>query len=263
MSHQRADDRWLIVEPESTPTAIPPRRRSLRNIAVPPLRNPLAPTVSVPVLLPIIGANDELLPALEERLKPIAIRAKEGDRIARNALYAAFEPKIVRMSRRMSVPQASDTMVGVWDRDDVLQEAFIAFAELIETWQVSIPFGRYILANLPWRLRDAVYRGIGKRTVPPRTRAVPISYADLLPDSSLAPEQRLRLIAIVAEQLPDPLGQILYEHMGKGRSQSAIADDLGISRRTISRYWLQIRQHLGEGWTLEDEFRDESLAVRR
>lgn len=243
MSYQRADERWLIVESEHSPVAVP-QRRIRRTVTVPPLRNPLAPTVTPPVLLPIIGANDELLPATEERLHPIAVRAKNGDRTARNALYAAFEPKLIRIARRLSIPHAFGTNIGIWDRDDVYQEAFIAFAELIDVWPITIPFGRYLLANIPWRLRDAVYRGVGKRNVPPRTQAVTVDNAEWLADASIESEWTKLLISLVGEQLPSPQGRILIEHICEGRTLTAIAHDLKISRRTITRHWTQIRQAL-------------------
>ncbi|MEJ7839625.1 MAG: sigma-70 family RNA polymerase sigma factor [Thermomicrobiales bacterium] len=245
MSYQRAEDRWLVIESEHAPTAVP-RPRHRRTVTVPALRNPLAPIVTPPVLLPIIGANDELLPALEDRLHPIAVRARNGDRIARNALYAAFEPKIVRISRRLSIPRAFGTDVGIWDRDDVYQEAFIAFAELIDSWTVTIPFGRYVLAQIPWRLRDAVYRGVGKRSVPPRTQAVAVENADWLEDGSTDAEWTKLLLSVVGDELPPPQGRILYEHICDGKTLTQIARELGISRRTITRHWTQIRRDLAE-----------------
>lgn len=243
MSHQRANDRWLIVESDHAPVALP-RRRIRRTVSVPPLRNPLAPTVTPPVLLPIIGTNDELLPATEDRLHPIALRARNGDRVARNALYAAFEPKLTRIARRLSIPNAFGNDIGVWDRDDVYQEAFIAFAELIDVWPTTIPFGRYLLANIPWRLRDAVYRGVGKRNVPPRTQAVTVDNAEWLADASSDSEWTKLLISVLGEQLPAPQGRILIEHICEGRTLTAIALDLKISRRTITRHWTQIRRAL-------------------
>ena len=250
MSHQRAHDRWLTIEPEHAPVALPIHRRSRRNVAVPQPRNPLSPTLSPPVLLPIIGANDELLPALEERLHSVAVRAKEGDRVARNGLYAAFEPKLIRIARRLNVPPAFGTDIGIWGREDIYQEAFIAFAELIDTWTVTIPFGRYILANIPWRLRDAVYRGVGKRGVPPHTYAVAVEDAIWLADDSVSVEVSKLLIAIIGEALPSPRGRILYAHLCDGRTLTDIARDLGVSRRTVTRHWTLIRQHLVEGWRL-------------
>jgi RNA polymerase sigma factor (sigma-70 family) len=203
-----------------------------------------------PVLLPIIGANDELLPAVEERLHPVALRAKDGERAARNGLYAAFEPKIHRFAQRLTIPRVHGTDVGVWDRDDVLQEAFIVFAELTEAWTPTIPFGRYLLANLPWRLRDAVYRGVGRRGVPPRTNAVDVKRALRLPDDSLSADdsasanESRALIVRIASRLPEPCDRIFYEHIHDGKSLTQIAADLGVSRRTVTRHWSQIRQYL-------------------
>jgi RNA polymerase sigma factor (sigma-70 family) len=255
MSHQRARDRWVTIPAESAPTAVPHSRRSRRTVAVTPLHNPIAPRVAQPVLLPIIGANDELIPAVEERLRPVALRAKEGDRAARNGLYAAFEPKIIRIARRLSIPRAHGTDTGVWDRDDVYQEAFIVFSDLVVTWPVDIPFGRYLLANIPWRLRDAVYRGVGRRGIPPRTNAVPIEQAHWLADNSTEVDEARALIDAIAARLPELHGQILVAHVFDGRPLTHIARDLGISRRTVTRYWLQVRQHLAADvqWARPDQ----------
>src|SRR5699024_9940732 len=47
-------------------------------------------------LLPEIGADDVILPTFEETLDSFAMRAQQGDRIARDALYRAYRPKLDR-----------------------------------------------------------------------------------------------------------------------------------------------------------------------
>jgi RNA polymerase sigma factor (sigma-70 family) len=220
------------------------RRQRRGAISVQPLHNPLAPVPPQRVLVPIIGVNDELLPSTEDRLHPIALRAKAGDRNARNGLYAAFEQKIHRIASRLTIPTAFGTDTGVWDRHDVEQEAFIAFTDLVDVWIETIPFGRYVLANLPWRLRDAVYRGVGRRNVPPRTMAVTPDRAHWLTDDSAAAAEAKALIVTLAVNLEEPQRSILVSHICDGKSLTDIARDLEISRRTVTRHWLQIRQDL-------------------
>lgn len=237
-------DRWVAIEPEADPALTPVRARRGRTVAVATPVNPLAPVLPQPVLIPIIGENDEILPAIEERLHPIAMRAKHGDRTARNALYTAFEPKIRRIARRLTIPSATGDATGVWDRDDVYQEAFIAFAELVRGWPETIPFARYLLANIPWRLRDAVYRGIGRRNVPPRTNAVAVDQAWWIADHAAETAEVRALIVSMAETLPHPRGRILYEHIWHGKTLTAVAEELKLSRRTVTRHWAAVRQAL-------------------
>lgn len=133
-----------------------------------PFRNPLAPIPPAPIrtLLPVIARHSDLTPALERLLRPVALRAKDGDWSARDALYAAFEPKLYRIARKIWVPAQSDSTVGTWDFEDVWQEAWIVFATLLDTWPPHIDVGRYLLAQFPWRLRDAVRKTLRRAVVP-------------------------------------------------------------------------------------------------
>lgn len=214
----------------------------------PPFRHPLAPVVpSVqPALLPVIGVNDEILPACERTLQPIAERAQLGDHAARDALFAAFQPKIMRFVRRIRVPFAPGGAHGLWDRDDVAQEAYLVFLGVIESWRPAIPFGRYMLANFPWRLRDAVHRGIARRGIPPRSTVVSMDRADWIADRSAEVTESRAMIEALASSFEPPLDDVLRLHILEGLSLTATADRLGVSRRTASRYWRAIVIRLRE-----------------
>ena len=225
----------------------PPPPRPVIAVA-PPFRNPLAPIPpSVqPTLLPVIGANDEILPAFERTLQPIAERARLGDHAARDALYAAFEPKIMRFVRRIRVPFAPGGAHGLWDRDDVAQEAYLVFLGVIESWSPTIPFGRYMLANFPWRLRDAVHRGVARRGIPPRSTVVSMDGADWVADRSAQVTESRALIEALASSFEPPLDEVLRLHILEGLSLTATAERLGVSRRSASRYWRAIVIRLRE-----------------
>jgi len=226
------------------PARAPGRDRSLIPVAA-PFRNPLAPVAppAQPILLPLVGVNDELLPAFERTLGPIVERAQAGDLAARDALFASFQPKIMRFVRRIRVPFVPDGARGLWERDDVAQEAYLVFLGVIESWPPAIPFGRYFLANFPWRLRDAVYRGVARRGVPPRTVAVTFDgpgWTDSVADDS-APDVETRiLIEALAASFEPPLDDILRLHILDGLTLTATAERIGISRRTITRHWHSI-----------------------
>lgn len=199
-----------------------------------------------PALVPVVNADDDLSLSLERRLAPTVERAHLGDADARTALFLAFRPKLVRFISRIHPPRTRPDQVGLWDRDDVEQEAWIVFNELIRNWTPERPFGRYVLATFPWRLRDAVFRGVARRGVPPRMTLVPIGDHDWLRDGSSASDEARALLNAVAERLPDIQGTILRRHIGDGDTLTVIARDLGVSRRTITRHWRAVRDHLAE-----------------
>lgn len=198
-------------------------------------------------IVPVINTDDDLTPALERRLAPTVARAHLGDRDARAALFLAFRPKLTRFVRRIHTPRTRPDQVGIWDRDDIEQEAWIVFNELLCAWTPDRPFGPYVLATFPWRLRDAVYRGIARRGVPPRMTLVPIDDHAWLHDGSAASDEAQALLNAIADRLPGIQGVILRRHIGNGESIAAIARDLGVSRRTVTRHWRTIRNELAEG----------------
>ncbi len=201
-----------------------------------------------PALVPVIMPEDDLSPALERRLLPTVLRAHAGCPDARDALYLAFQPKLRRFARRIAVPWGGASMVAVWDRDDVEQEVWLVFDELIRQWTPDRPFGRYVLATFPWRLRDAVYRGVARAGVPPRMTAVPIGERDWLHDGSTASVEAHVLLDVVADQLPALQAVILRRHVGRGETLTEIARDLQVSRSTVTRHWRALRDDLAAGF---------------
>jgi RNA polymerase sigma factor (sigma-70 family) len=209
------------------------RRRAAATVAAGP-----------PALVPVINALDDLSVAFERRLRPTVLRAHAGCPAARDALYLALRPKLDRVIRRVRVPLIGDERTGIWDRDDVEQEAWLVFAELVEQWSPERPFGRYFFAAFPWRLRDAIHRGIGRRGVPTRMALVPLDDHDWLHDGSAAAAEASVLLGVLAERLPALQAEILRRHVGDGDTLTAIARDLDLSRRTVTRQWRAARDQL-------------------
>ena len=203
-------------------------------------RNPLAPVMPDRILLPVVGEDDELPPAFERTLAPIAERAWSGDRAARDALYAAFEPKLMRFARGIHVPFAPAGSSAIWDRDDVRQEAYLAFLDVIASWTPPIPFGRYVFAHFPWRLRDVVYRGVGRPAVPFRLAPVEGEQVDMLGDDSAAAAEARIMLESLASSFDPPYDDILRWHIGEGESMLTVAGRLGCSRRTVTRRWREL-----------------------
>lgn len=188
-----------------------------------------------------IGENDEILPALEETVAPVARAAKRGDATARDALYDAFAAKIDRFCRGIHAPFCPPGCHTVWEADDVRQEAYLVFVALIHEWPEQVPFVRYFLSTFPWRLRDAVYRGVARRGIPPRSAAITLDRALWLRDSSAEAREAVALLETVAATLGAPGGEILLRHVRDGETLTAIARELGTSRRTVTRAWSRTR----------------------
>lgn len=114
-------------------------------------------------MLPLdIPARGEIGPELLNGVQLLAKRAKSGETAARDALYFSLQPRIDCIGWALRPWPNSSTMVGIWGRDDVLQESWVVFSELLSSWDGTMPFIPYFLARFAWRLRDRIFRGIGK-----------------------------------------------------------------------------------------------------
>lgn len=228
---------------ESLPI-LPPRRSRL---AIRLIARDGRATVLRRTLLPVIGADDVILPSFDDTLGSFAIRAQEGDTDARDALFFAYLPKLDRLMNHARVPHAAHGETGVWDRDDVEQEAYLVFLDLVDSWSGDVSFTSWLLARFPWRLRNAIAYGIGKPSAPPRQRLIPLETADLEPMEmpELDPDGEGR-VSKVLDALPDHLAEVLVSHVFHGTPKAQVARDIQVSRRTLVRYWQEIIQIAGE-----------------
>lgn len=224
---------------ESLP--IVPQRRS--RLAIRLIARDGRATVLRRTLLPVIGAHDIILPSFDDTLGSFAIRAQEGDTDARDALFFAYLPKLDRLMKQARPPHAAPGETGIWDRDDVEQEAYLVFLELVDSWSGDVSFTSWLLARFPWRLRNAIASGIGRPSAPPRQRLIPLETAELEPMEfpELDPDGEAR-VARVLDALPPYLVEILVAHAFHGTPKAQVARDIQVSRRTLVRYWKEIRQ---------------------
>lgn len=204
-----------------------------------------APTT--PARVPVILPDADIDPELERSLLPVVMRAHAGCREARDALHLAFQPKLERFARRLAMPRVDTAMIGIWDAGDVEQEAWLVFDELIRQWTPDRPFGRYVLATFPWRLHDAVFRGVARPGVPPRMTPVSFAERDWLHDGSAEAAEATVLLEALADRLPVMQGAILRRHVGWSQTLTEIAQDLDVSRSTVTRQWRALRDDLAEG----------------
>ncbi len=192
---------------------------------------------SAPPLVPLLTATEELTPALDALLTTIARRARAGDLAARNALYFALEAKIARFVRRYRYAPWSDD--GRWDADDVGQEAFLVFVELISAWPGEGSFGPYFLSRFPWRLRDAVIRRLIR---PCRFERSMLNPGDQGNDA--ANTETTLVLEDLAERFAPLAAAVLRAHIQDGEPFGRIAYRLGVNRRTVHRAWRAILAEL-------------------
>lgn len=195
-----------------------------------------APALMLPVDGPVPVVLDQSLTAL-------ALLAQAGDVAARDTLYWAFAPSIQRLARRFSGPGWGAG--PVWNLDDLTQEGYLLFLDLIESWPGGDSFVAYALARLPWRLRNAVRRLNG-----PRPSRVPSAVIDHLTDESAAAAEAVILLEEVANAFPNPDGDILLWRIRDRETVHTIALRLGVDRRTVTRCWqrtlVTLRETLAE-----------------
>lgn len=146
----------------------------------------------------------------------LAHRARAGDHISRDLLYLSLQPRLVRIGHVLRPWPNTPAIIGIWDDDDVAQETYLIFVELLDTWDDELPFIPYLLGRFIWRLRDRILRGIGKPNVPRGMTSVyerdelALLLGDEQPESAaIARETLERLITRLAQTL-----ELQGEHHG-------------------------------------------------
>lgn len=178
-------------------------------------------------------------PDLEAHLFALAMRAKV-DRAARDALYDALAFKIDRFVRRYRYRL---NQFVICDLDDVAQEAFIVFCDLVESWPGQQSFLGYFFSRFPWRLAravDIIERG---RSV---TRLV--SFDEV--GEVLAPPDSddLFILEEIGAGLSPRDRALLELHIGYRMHLSEVGRVLGGHPRGIYRAWDRIVDDLRATW---------------
>src|SRR5688500_485497 len=89
---------------------------------------------SSPPLVPMLTPDGEISPDVDRVLTMVAREAQTGEVAARNALFAACEPKIARFVRRYRFAAGQSRSCPAFDLEDVAQQAFVVFADLVDDW---------------------------------------------------------------------------------------------------------------------------------
>jgi RNA polymerase sigma factor (sigma-70 family) len=223
-----------MVRPDD-PQEPRPRHLSL----VPPAA--AAATKPLPAAVPVLRPDEPVTAAQDALLTAIAHRARQGDRDARELLWRAFaprlEPAVSRCGRMTFLPHWAARNGRPWELDDLRQEAWLVFAEVIGAWDGEGSFVPYATAYFPWRLRNAM------RRLGPVRRARPLAAVSgtAAACAGLRDAERASLLATFGAALSTADARVLELRL-EGLSLTAIARRLGVTRRTVSRRWGRIRR---------------------
>jgi RNA polymerase sigma factor (sigma-70 family) len=212
-----------------------PRRRHLR------LLDP-EETRPLPVAVPLLQPNTPVSKKDEILLTSLARRAARGDDAARDllwrALAARFEPTIRRCGRAVWQPGWAWRNGRPWALDDLRQEAWLVFVDLIADWDRQGAFLPYVTAYFSWRLRNAMREmGPPRRAVRPLQAADEVAAREVLGDVEVA-----ALLDALKAALSPGDADVLELFAREGLGHGEIARQLGISRRTVTRRWARIQR---------------------
>lgn len=162
-----------------------------------------------------------------------ALSAKTGDRAARDGLFCTFRPIMARFFARYA-GRAHES--GAWDLDDLRQESFLVFVEVLAAWPGTGDFVAYFYAVFPKRLATAVRRLEG--TQPWILYGTATEGSD---DPSHRLESRAMLTDFVALLSPRER-RILALHSWESLALPDVARQAGLSVDDTRRHWRRIRR---------------------
>ncbi|MBI4305519.1 MAG: sigma-70 family RNA polymerase sigma factor, partial [Chloroflexi bacterium] len=103
---------------------------------------------------PLEGSAFDQQSSIAAKVDALAVRARGGDAEARDRLYELLAPRIRRFTNRWRGRHLPDG----YDMDDLHQEAYLAFAALLQEWCHDRSFYPYFLKVFPRRLRRTVWQ---------------------------------------------------------------------------------------------------------
>ncbi len=203
-----------------------------------------------------------------EAVERWALRARAGDREARNALFMSQQGLVELLSRRAKgLVKSLEGRDRSLQPDDIDQQAFVEFCALVEEWEPGqMPFVAYLRRLLPWRLLHYVRRSVRYRA---GLRVLPL--ASLTPADDAHGDDRGepgiedmamrdKIVRIESndawkhhtESLDEGMRRAVSLRYGLGYSSREIASMEGRSRRTIDRdlrsAMQQIKRNMQEEW---------------
>lgn len=203
-----------------------------------------ASTIIAPLALVPDGAG-AIDPPREATLTRLALATQAGDHAARDTLYQALTPNLnrmigatVRLTRTADCPRRDGRP---WDQEDLRQEAFLVFSDLVTAWSGEGPFTPYLFAYFPWRLRNT-WRRLGPERL--HGAATGAARPDLAVDPSAVADEARVLVEVLASRLPAGERTILLAHVRDGMALAEVGRQLGLRPRQVRRRWQAIKRWL-------------------
>lgn len=199
-----------------------------------PFRFPEQPnTAQGAVLAPVLDPRGRIPESIDARLAELARRAQGGDGAARNGLFLALWPRCAPLfgSIRRS-DRWRDREGRAWTFDDVEQEAFPIFCELVDAWRSDQPrFAGYFFTRFRWRVIDLLHRW----SAPLRAELPFPDDLDLAAHIDEADELRLLIDSMFAA-LSSRDRDVLTWRIVEGRTDAEIAAACGVALKTVRRW---------------------------
>lgn len=190
-----------------------------------------------PWLLPLAPLGKLVPPETDARYGAAALAARDGDVTARDALFAAFAPR----ARLAAARVWRRHLDGAWqireeavERGDLEQEAYLLFLQLVASWPGEASFSGFVTRLLPWRLSNRLRQLRGRSARSLERDAIPE------PQASGGGGDLPAAFATLTARLSGREVAMLRWRILDGVPMSAIADRLGVSRRTASRDWRRL-----------------------
>lgn len=194
------------------------------------------PEASPPLIVPVVPHRGLIDPAIDRMLSDLARSREADDPEIRNALFIAYAPRLERILLRLWYRNLYEFGCEL---DDLEQELYLIFANLLERWSGKGSLSAYVHGALPWRMYDAARR-LAPRDRPLGDRPV----ASLNSDESSSAEEAIALLEDLAATLSPFDRELLLRHVRDGESLATIARARGLSHRTMRRAWLRLQEHL-------------------
>jgi DNA-directed RNA polymerase specialized sigma24 family protein len=195
----------------------------------------------IDTLLPNSLGNFEMTAEIDHDLTRRALAARD-DLTERDALFTLLAAKTARFAARFS-----RWSLRPWEYDDVLQECWLAFDDLLRTWQPldsshgPAGFGYYYLRVFPNRLYDRTTTMLYERRGTPLTLPWDPRLNDRPdPDNVLSEVVSAALLTDLCGRLNAVDSTLLLRKIDSYRETQQVAAAAGISRRTFYRRWSHI-----------------------
>ncbi len=168
----------------------------------------------------------------DARLERLAHGAATGNRPIRDALWETVGPSLERIARR------SAAQFALTEPDDAAQEAYLIFAALVADWGAEpsgATFGVFLFGMFRFRLLNAL-RAYERHAPPPAALVRAQRELSGAAGQALWHDYGAELRAF-AQTLPATQRDIFLLRTRDGMSGREAAAHLGLSTRTVSRYW--------------------------